>query len=73
MQHSKTDINIANKDFGDYQWLCEFLGISVHTARRWVSEGRVPYLKLAGGSLVRFKKSDIVAWLESSKTEAYNE
>ncbi len=70
MKQSTTSTNIENNDFGDYQWLCEFLGISIHTARRWVSEHRIKFIKLAGGSLVRFKKSDIVAWLEKSIIEA---
>jgi excisionase family DNA binding protein len=69
MQHSTAPIDNAN-DYADYPWLCELLGISIHTARRWVCENRVPFIKLANGSLVRFKKSDISDWLESSRIEA---
>lgn len=72
MQKTNPSINriYDNTEYGDYHWLCEFLGISLHTARRWVSEHRIPFLKLASGSLIRFRKSDISAWLESSRIEA---
>jgi excisionase family DNA binding protein len=67
MQHSTTDNTC---EYAGYPWLCEFCGVSIHTARRWVSERRVPHIKLAHGSLVRFKKSEIAAWLEASRVEA---
>jgi len=70
MQHSTANTEALSPDFGNYQWFCEFCGISIHTARRWVSERRVPHIKLANGSLVRFKKSEITAWLEGSRVEA---
>jgi len=69
----KAETNAKKKVFSDYQWLCDFLGISIHTARAWVSQGRIPYHKLAGGSLVRFERSEIEAWLEKSRVEAYDE
>lgn len=47
----------------DYDGLCEYLGISGHTARRWVSDGRIPYRKIGG--IVRFDVNEIVAWIES--------
>jgi len=56
-------------DLANYDWLCSRLGISPNTARRWVMQRRLPFIKLANGSLVRFKKNDIEAWLENSKVE----
>lgn len=68
--HLTADTNTVNKELGDYTWLCEYLQISIHSARRWVCEHRIPFIKLANGSLVRFRKDDIAAWLEGSKVEA---
>lgn len=70
MKQSITKIDTDPNDYGDYQWISGFLGISIHTARRWVCEQRIPFIKLANGSLVRFKKSEIATWLDNSRTEA---
>lgn len=72
MQQNNTSKNNTENDSGyyDYKWLASFLGVSISVCRQWTSQGRIPYHKLAGGSLVRFKKSEIEAWLESSKVEA---
>lgn len=71
MQQINALKNNSGNDSGyyDYEWLADFLGVSVSVCRQWVSQGRIPYRKLAGGSLVRFKKSEIEAWLESSRVE----
>lgn len=70
MSHQAVDTNEIGKDFFGYFELSEYLKVSVHTLRQWVSQGRVPHLKLAGGSLVRFRREDILRWLEDSKVEA---
>ena len=70
MPHSTVDTNDISKDLFGYGELCQYLGISIHTARQWVSQGRVPHIKLGGGSLVRFKRQDIIKWIESSRVEA---
>jgi len=46
--------------------LSKFLPASLHTLRRWRSEGRGPrYLKV-GGTLVRYKPEDVEEFLNSS-------
>ena len=45
------------------QQLAEWLGIRVSTLNTWMAQRRIPYIKLAGGNLVRFKPSDIESWL----------
>lgn len=72
MQQNITSICKCNTESGfyDYQWLSKFLGVSVSVCRQWVSQGRIPYHKLAGGSLVRFRREDILRWIEDSKVEA---
>lgn len=69
MKQKTASLN-ASSEFGDYRWLCAEVGVSPHTARRWVMERRIPFIKLAHGSLVRFKKADVRAWLEGSSVEA---
>ncbi len=52
------------ENLGDYEWICKYCKISPNTARRWVMDGRIPYIKLAGGKLVRFDRDAIQEWLE---------
>lgn len=42
----------------------KFLNIKVSNLRSAVFKRKIPYLKL--GALIRFKKSDLVEWLEKS-------
>ena len=39
-----------------------YLGCTPGTLRVWVSQRRVPYLKV--GRLVRFRESDLARWLD---------
>lgn len=50
--------------------VAEYTGIAPQTLARWGSEGVGPkFIKLGGA--VRYKKADLVAWLESAaKTSA---
>jgi excisionase family DNA binding protein len=62
---------LANKEVMDGEieslWtvsdLCMRLKIARSTAYQWVHEGRLPFVKLAGG-VVRFRPSAIQAWVE---------
>jgi excisionase family DNA binding protein len=46
--------------------LGEFLGLSPSTVLDWHEAGRIPSFKL-GGRAVRFRESEILAWLEESR------
>ena len=35
----------------------DYLGLSVHTVYGWVSQGRIPYVKM--GRLTKFRKEDL--------------
>ena len=37
----------------------QYLGVTIHAIRRWTSEKRIPYIKLASGSLVRYRQQDL--------------
>ncbi len=47
-----------------------YLGVSPCSVYRWVEEGRIPHIKLQGRG-VRFKQSDLDAWLEKGKTKSF--
>jgi len=36
-----------------------YFGVSIANLRKWVHERRVPFIKLANGSLVRFRQRDL--------------
>lgn len=45
--------------------VCQLLGIRRSTLYTWVARHKIPYAKV--GSLLRFPRSDILAWLEARK------
>jgi excisionase family DNA binding protein len=49
----------------DIPTLARCLAVSERHVRRLVSEGRIPYLK--AGRFVRFRPSEIEAWLRASR------
>lgn len=50
--------------------LGEYLGISPHTIRIWRMEGTGPRAFKINGRLVRWRKTDVDAWLESQREAA---
>ena len=42
----------------------QFLGCAPGTLRNWVSEKRVPFIKV--GRLVRFRRCDLTQWLDAN-------
>lgn len=50
--------------------LAQMLQVSLRTIDRWVCLKRVPYTKLGKyrGGPVRFKRTDIVAWLQEQRS-----
>ena len=47
--------------------LAEYLGLKVYTIDSWVSQRRVPFIKL--GKCVRFDPDEIELWLKERKVE----
>lgn len=45
----------------------DFLGVSVRTIRYWVAERKIPYFHL--GRFIRFKPSELVAFLDSGRVD----
>ncbi|MBU0683514.1 MAG: helix-turn-helix domain-containing protein [Candidatus Omnitrophica bacterium] len=52
------------------QELSEHLKVSTNTIYSWVSQKRIPHIKV--GRLVRFEKGKINEWLESRSVEVYS-
>jgi excisionase family DNA binding protein len=60
------------------QWLsvkeaAEYLGVKESTLYAWINQRRIPFHKIPGSHLVRFKVSDLIEWLESGKVETVDE
>lgn len=51
-----------------YEDIVKLLGVAKITLYGWVCRAKIPFLKING--LVRFRQSDIDAWIESCKREA---
>ena len=45
------------------------LGITKNTLYSWVSQQRIPYVKM--GRLVKFDRTDLDAWIESNKVRPH--
>jgi len=48
-----------------------YLGISEAVLRLWRSEGRGPRFFRAGEKLIRYRRSDLDAWIESRLSSAH--
>ena len=46
----------------------EYLGLSTNTLYTWISQKKIPYVKM--GRLSKFDKKDLDKWIESKKVES---
>lgn len=54
-------------DLATRRQVAEFTQTSVPTLARWAAEGKGPKLiRLGGGSTVRYRRDDVLAWIEAS-------
>jgi excisionase family DNA binding protein len=61
--------NQAASEFLDERGLCELLSISTVTATKWRAKAKgPPYIKV--GKLVRYRRSDVDAWLRQQTVGA---
>ena len=58
---------ITSKRFMNIHELSEFLGICVNTIYSWVSQDKIPFLKV--GRLLRFDAGKIETWLANRAHE----
>jgi len=50
--------------------LARLLGVSIKTLEKWAWEGKGPAFVKVGGHLVRYRPSDVAAYLEANKTRS---
>ncbi len=60
------------------QWIsvkevADYMGLKPATVYQYVSERRIPFHKVPGSSLVRFKVSEIDEWMASGRVETKEE
>lgn len=54
--------------FWDKRQVAEYLGISIYTVDAWVSQKRIPFIKI-GGRKVMFDKKEIEEWIDEQRVE----
>ena len=57
-----------NSDMLTYAEAAEFAGVCVNTLYGWVSQRRVPYVRL-GARVVRFQRKALQAWIDARRVE----
>lgn len=62
--------NSVTRQFLSPQELSQYLGLSLNTIYSWVSQKRIPHIKVS--RLVKFRVSEIDEWMESMRIEPYN-
>ena len=60
------------------QWLsvkelAEYLGLKPSTIYQYVAERRVSFHKIPGSQIIKFRKAEIDAWMESGRVETKEE
>ncbi|PVE95015.1 helix-turn-helix domain-containing protein [Microbacterium sp. TPD7012] len=54
-------------DIATRRQVAEFTQTSIPTLARWAAEGKGPKsVRLGGGSTVRYRREDVLAWIEAS-------
>lgn len=61
---------IENSEIGGYDFASFITGIKVETLYSLVSKKRIPHFKI-NRRFIRFRKSDLLQWLESHKVEVF--
>jgi excisionase family DNA binding protein len=60
-------IKMNEKRLLNKRQVAEYLGFKIYTIDAWVSQRRIPYIKI--GTAVRFDLDEIEAWLKERKVE----
>lgn len=59
--------NQKTKEWFTVHEASSYLGVSVNTLYKYVCESKVPYKKMPGSNLLRFRKRSLDVWLETGK------
>ena len=63
----QSEQSIQESAFLSIQWLSVYLGISPKSAYAMVEQDKVPHYRI--GRLIRFKRSEIDAWMEGNRKD----
>jgi excisionase family DNA binding protein len=65
-------VNSARKEvhsqFWDKRELAQYLNLSIYTIDAWVSQKRIPFVRI-GGRKVMFDKKEIEKWIDEQRVE----
>ena len=59
----ETIIGYQTGSYMNAEQAAEYLAVSIHTLRQWVSKSKVPYYKIKGSNQVRFRREDLDEWM----------
>lgn len=59
-------VDTPDNDLIGIEEAAEVTGYSVHTLRKWAQRGEVPFVQRKKGANLRFRRSELAAWLEGS-------
>jgi len=57
----------TNQEFLDTEQTCNLLGVHRNTLYRLIQNGDIPALKLAAGGRWRFRKQELLDWVEARR------
>jgi len=60
--------NAPQTQFWDKRELALYLNLSIYTIDAWVSQKRIPFVKI-GGKKVMFDKDEIEKWIDGQRVE----
>ena len=68
-------MNILNQKWLSTKQVANYLQVGYTTIRLWTSKGYFPYYRLGDGekSTIRFKNTDILEFIENSRTGVKND
>ena len=55
------------KEWFSVEEAADYLGISINTLYKYVADGNIPFRKIPGSNLIRFRKRTLDIWLETGK------
>jgi len=62
---------VKPKEWMDINEASKYLGMTVNTIYKYVSGNKIPFRKIPGSNLIRFRKKHLDAWMESKGKISY--
>ena len=67
LEKIKTELldRVKSKEWMDINEASTYLGISINTTYKYVSNNKIPFRKIPGSNKLRFRKKHLDYWIES--------